>query len=153
MSVTCDRSVVFSCVLLISSTNKTDCHNIIEILLKGALKSITLTLKVPYMNFFHHFPPFLRSSFHMTILLSEAAGSNMELNMEGIFPGFGWASILHLIFFQAVIKNDFWLIMLCFIEFRLSSSQTSIVSYYVGNVNSFKKVETVMVNQWLGLKF
>jgi hypothetical protein len=35
MSVTCNRSVV-------SSTNKTDCHNITEILLKVALNTIAL---------------------------------------------------------------------------------------------------------------
>jgi hypothetical protein len=37
LSVSCDRSVVFS-------TNKTDCHNITEILLKVALNIITLNL-------------------------------------------------------------------------------------------------------------
>ena len=38
-SVTCDRSVVFS------TTNKTDCHYINEILLKEALNTTTLTPK------------------------------------------------------------------------------------------------------------
>jgi hypothetical protein len=37
MSVTCSRSVVFSGY----STNKTDCHEITEILLKVALNTIT----------------------------------------------------------------------------------------------------------------
>jgi hypothetical protein len=36
LSVTCDRSMVFSR----SSTNKTDCHDITEILLKVALNTI-----------------------------------------------------------------------------------------------------------------
>ena len=42
MSVTCDRSVVFRGTP-VSSTNKTDLHDITEILLKVALNSITLT--------------------------------------------------------------------------------------------------------------
>jgi hypothetical protein len=37
LSVTCDRSVVFSGGTLVSSTNKTDCRNITEILLKVVL--------------------------------------------------------------------------------------------------------------------
>ena len=41
MSVTCDRSVVFS----VSSTNKTDCHDITEIWLKVALNTIKQTNK------------------------------------------------------------------------------------------------------------
>jgi hypothetical protein len=40
--VTCGRSVVFSRTP-VSSTNKTDHHNLIEMLLKVALKTITLT--------------------------------------------------------------------------------------------------------------
>jgi hypothetical protein len=39
LSVTCDRSVVFSG----SSTSKTDCHDITEILLKVALNTIKQT--------------------------------------------------------------------------------------------------------------
>jgi len=37
----CDRWVVFSCTP-VSSTNKTDIHEIIEILLKVALNTITI---------------------------------------------------------------------------------------------------------------
>jgi hypothetical protein len=40
LSVTCGRSVVFR----VSSTNKTDCHDITEILLKVVLITITLTI-------------------------------------------------------------------------------------------------------------
>jgi hypothetical protein len=43
LSVTCDRLVVFSGYSG-SSTNKTDCHIITEILFKVALNTITLTL-------------------------------------------------------------------------------------------------------------
>ena len=43
MSVTCGRSLVF-CGTPVSTTNKIDCHDIAEILLKVALKTITLTL-------------------------------------------------------------------------------------------------------------
>ena len=43
MWVTCGRSLVF-CGTLVSTTNKIDCHDIAEILLKVALKTITLTL-------------------------------------------------------------------------------------------------------------
>jgi hypothetical protein len=42
LSVTCDRSVVFSGTP-VSSINKTDRHDITEILLKVALNTITLT--------------------------------------------------------------------------------------------------------------
>jgi hypothetical protein len=42
--VTCDRSVVFSKGNLVSSTNKTDSHDIIEILLKVSLSTINPTL-------------------------------------------------------------------------------------------------------------
>ena len=42
MSVTCNRSVVFY-VPPVSSTNKTDCHDITEILLKVALNTIKQT--------------------------------------------------------------------------------------------------------------
>ena len=42
MSVTCDRSVVFH------STNKTDCQDITEILLKVALNTTNLKLKPMY---------------------------------------------------------------------------------------------------------
>ena len=38
LSVTCDRSVVSLCTL-VSSTNKTDCHGITEILLKVVLNT------------------------------------------------------------------------------------------------------------------
>ena len=41
LSVTCDRSVVFS-GMPVSSTNKTDRHNITEILLKVVLNTINL---------------------------------------------------------------------------------------------------------------
>jgi len=41
--VTCDRSVVFSGTP-VSSTNKTDYHDITEILLKVVLNTINLTL-------------------------------------------------------------------------------------------------------------
>jgi len=41
--VTCDRLVVFS-VTLVSSNNKTDLHDITEILLKVALNTINLNL-------------------------------------------------------------------------------------------------------------
>ena len=44
LSVTCDRSVVFSKGNLVSSTNKTDSHDIIEILLKVSLSTINPTL-------------------------------------------------------------------------------------------------------------
>jgi hypothetical protein len=40
--VTCDRSVV-SLDIMVSSTNKTDCHDIAKILLKVALDTINLT--------------------------------------------------------------------------------------------------------------
>jgi hypothetical protein len=40
-SVTCGRLMLFSA--FISSTNKTDCHNITEILLKVVLNTTTLT--------------------------------------------------------------------------------------------------------------
>jgi hypothetical protein len=39
LSVTCDMSVVFLCIP-VSSTNKPDCHDITEILLKVALSTI-----------------------------------------------------------------------------------------------------------------
>jgi hypothetical protein len=42
LSVTCSRSVAFQCIT-VSSTNKTDQHDITEILLKVALNTITLT--------------------------------------------------------------------------------------------------------------
>jgi hypothetical protein len=42
-----DRLVVF-CVLRVSSNNKTDCHNIVEILLKVALNTIALTLTLTF---------------------------------------------------------------------------------------------------------
>jgi hypothetical protein len=42
IKLTCGRWVVFSRAL-VSSTNKTDCHEIIEILLKVVLNTITLT--------------------------------------------------------------------------------------------------------------
>jgi hypothetical protein len=42
ISMTCGRSVVF--FLLVSSTNKTNCQNITEILLKVVLNTIILTL-------------------------------------------------------------------------------------------------------------
>ena len=45
MSVTCDRSVVFSPGPPVSSTNKTDHHDITEILLKVALSTIKQTRK------------------------------------------------------------------------------------------------------------
>jgi hypothetical protein len=46
-----DRSVVFSSLTLVSSTNKTDCNNIIEILLKVALNTIhTPTFILLYEN-------------------------------------------------------------------------------------------------------
>jgi hypothetical protein len=43
LTVTCGRSMVF-CGTLVSSTNKTDCHNIAEILLKVVLNTVTLML-------------------------------------------------------------------------------------------------------------
>jgi hypothetical protein len=49
MSVNCGRSVV-SLDTLISSTNKTDCHDITEILLKVALNTITLTTEMVDMR-------------------------------------------------------------------------------------------------------
>ena len=51
MSVTCCRSLVFSGYSG-SYTNKTDCHDIVEILLKVALNTITLTL-YKYSLFIH----------------------------------------------------------------------------------------------------
>jgi hypothetical protein len=42
--VTCDRSVVFS-------TNKTDCHDIAEVLLKVALDTINQTKPKPIIGF------------------------------------------------------------------------------------------------------
>ena len=47
MSVTCDRSVIFSSTL-VSSTNKTDHHDITEILLKVALTTMNQTK--PYVD-------------------------------------------------------------------------------------------------------
>ena len=44
LSETCERSVVFSGYSLVSSTNKTDRHNITEILLKVALNNIHQTI-------------------------------------------------------------------------------------------------------------
>jgi hypothetical protein len=44
LSVTCDRSVFFSFGTPVTSTNKTDRHDITEILLKVALDNITLTI-------------------------------------------------------------------------------------------------------------
>jgi hypothetical protein len=44
LSVTCDRSVV-------SSTNKTDCHDITEMLLKVALNTIKQTNKHTSMRY------------------------------------------------------------------------------------------------------
>jgi hypothetical protein len=43
LSVTCDRSVVFSGCPPVSYTNKTDRHDIAEILLKNALNIIKQT--------------------------------------------------------------------------------------------------------------
>ena len=52
--VTCDRPVVFS--ESVSSINKTDHHDITEILLKMVLNIITLTLKVKIINITIHTP-------------------------------------------------------------------------------------------------
>ena len=46
MSVTCQ----FSLVTPVSSTNKTDCQDIAEILLKVVLNTITLTTRDPFIN-------------------------------------------------------------------------------------------------------
>ena len=50
LSVTCHRSVVFygDSGGLVSSTNKTDHHDIIELLLKVALNTLTLTISPLY---------------------------------------------------------------------------------------------------------
>jgi hypothetical protein len=47
LSVTCDRSVVFFGYFLVSSTDKTDRHDITEILLKVALNTISQTKPKP----------------------------------------------------------------------------------------------------------
>ena len=46
--MTCGRSVGFFRDTQVSSTNKTDCHDITEMLLKVVLNTITITLK--YVN-------------------------------------------------------------------------------------------------------
>ena len=51
LSVTCTRSMVFTSTP-ISSTNKIDCHNITEILLKVALNTITLTTALTVSSLF-----------------------------------------------------------------------------------------------------
>jgi hypothetical protein len=48
LSVICDRSAVFSLGTTASSTNKTDRHDITEILLKVALNTITLTHSIKW---------------------------------------------------------------------------------------------------------
>jgi hypothetical protein len=53
--MTCSRSVVFSHCILVSSTKKTDCHDITEILLKVALNTITLSIFVAVPNQFPGF--------------------------------------------------------------------------------------------------
>ena len=49
MSVTCHRSVVFSKGTPVSSSNKTDCHDINEILLKVVLNTIIPFLSTMYV--------------------------------------------------------------------------------------------------------
>jgi hypothetical protein len=46
--VTCGSGQWFSLGTPVSSTNKTDCHDITEVLLKVALNTITLTIIRPY---------------------------------------------------------------------------------------------------------
>jgi hypothetical protein len=61
LSVTCDRSVVFS----VSSTYKTDCHHITETLLKVALNTTALTPKTSHSTLTHY------SDFDPTSLYSQ----------------------------------------------------------------------------------
>ena len=53
--MTCDRSVVFSGFFGFP-TNKTDCHNITEILLKVELNTIKQTNKTTYTRIYFHYP-------------------------------------------------------------------------------------------------
>jgi anaerobic ribonucleoside-triphosphate reductase len=54
VSVTCDRSVVFSAYSGFSSTNKTERHDITEILLKVAFNTINQMLSYCYSCGFYH---------------------------------------------------------------------------------------------------
>ena len=53
--MTCDRSVVFSGFFGFP-TNKTDCHDITEILLKVELNTIKQTNKTTYTRIYFHYP-------------------------------------------------------------------------------------------------
>jgi hypothetical protein len=61
LSVTCDRSVVFSAGPPVSSTNKTDHHDITEILLKVALNTMKQTAR--------HIPIKLRTSMKIVTII------------------------------------------------------------------------------------
>jgi hypothetical protein len=53
----------FSLGTPVSSTNKTDCHNVTKILLKGALNTITLTLTLNELMKILLLPPHLENFF------------------------------------------------------------------------------------------
>jgi hypothetical protein len=67
--VTCGRSLVFS----VSFTDKTDCHDITEILLKVALNTITLTT-----SFYHVFFAIHRK------ITNENLGFCFEMDIESL---------------------------------------------------------------------
>jgi len=73
---------------MVSSTNKTDCHNITEILLKVALNTITLTSDLRQVGGFLHvlwFPPPIKvmATILTEILLKVALNTMTPLKYTG----------------------------------------------------------------------
>ena len=77
-SVTCDRSVVFS-------TNKTDCHDITEILLKVVLNTIKPT-NHPYVSMTATLKVFGLISFNIKIQLIDQIHINLFFVVSGLSP-------------------------------------------------------------------
>ena len=84
----------FSLGILVSSTNKTDCHDITEILLKVALKIITITLIKINMNF-NFIGPVLAG--HVIIPKGQEMESPSLYTLGSMFLGFGFKQFFEIV--------------------------------------------------------
>jgi hypothetical protein len=111
-SVTCDRSVVF---LRVSSTNKTDRHDITEILLKVALNTIALTPNpnlitiIHILNIFSIFDEFFHPDFLYKLHVSQGTTSLKFVNSlcKKIYHKLALHKLWLLHNFKIILNNNF----------------------------------------------
>jgi hypothetical protein len=118
LSVTCDRSLVFSLGTLVSSTNKTDHHDITEILLKVVLNTINQT-----KSYWNHWN---KSGYKQ----------NIQKNLEHMFVAYT-ASFSITIIFTWKCRNCFFFFFLIFIFFLQNLKKKSMQWMRDQNFDSF----------------